>query len=374
MNKKMKLRTAKLTVLFSALLLSLLPFFDVRADDNNRIFKAEVVELIDEKKIEAEGGKESWQQDLKLRGVEGEFAGKEVIFNGIGDVELLGHNRYQQGDKVLVVESLSSTGEAKYFVNDYVRNGSLAWLFALFALALLIVGRLKGLRAIISLTLSFLIIVYYIVPQILGGADAIIVTLIGSLAILVSVIYLTEGFGRASHIASLSILISLIFTMLLSWFFVSLAKLSGLGSEEVAYLATIQGFSVDFRGLLLSGIIVGTLGVLDDVIISQISAVQHLSAANPQFKKRELFKSAHSVGVSHISSMANTLFLAYAGASFPLLILFYSGQSAFSGFGDVVNNEQIATEIVRTLSGSIGLIFAVPISTWLAVLFLHKKE
>lgn len=337
------------------------------------IFKAKVLEIVAEEEKQIDDGGSVLQQNIKLQGLSDDFKGKEVLFEGIGNLDIIGKNIYKKGDEVLVVASFSDTGEQQFYITDYVRNKSLGFLFLIFSLALLLVGRWKGLRALISLTLSFAIIVYYIVPQIIGGADAVIVTLIGSIAILFSVIYLTEGFNKNSNVASLSIFISLVFTIFLSWFFVELARLSGVSSEEIAFLADLKDVTINFKGLLLSGIIIGTLGVLDDVVVSQVAAVDQLYKANELLSKKEVFRSAYKVGISHISSMANTLFLAYAGVSFPLLILFFSGQSAFSGFFDVINNEAIATEIVRTLAGSIGLIFAVPISTWLAVVFFKEK-
>jgi uncharacterized membrane protein len=340
--------------------------------DRDLVFKAEVLRIEGEHTRENEFGQTVKEQKLILQGAEDERKGKEYIYDGIDGLDLLGRRTYMVGDKVLVVESLNDSGEATYYISDYIRNKSIFYLFALFVLALLVVGRLKGLRALVSLTISALVIVYYIIPQILSGSDAVIVSLIGSIAILFSIVYLTEGFNLKSHIASLSILISLLFTVFLSWFFVEISRLSGVSSEEVASLVGIGIGVINFKGLLLAGIIIGTLGVLDDVIISQISTVEQLYIADSNRSIREVFRAAYKVGISHISSMANTLFLAYAGASFPLLILFISGESAYHNFVDVVNNEEIATEIVRTLSGSIGLILAVPIATYLASYFLKK--
>ncbi len=159
----------------------------------------------------------------------------------------------------------------------------------------------------------------------------------------------------------------------MSWFFVKVAKLTGISSEETAYLINLGvGAKINFQGLLLAGIIIGTLGVLDDVVISQVAAVEQIIKTNPKQNFKEIFKKAHEIGVSHISSMTNTLFLAYAGVSLPLLILFLSGQSAFSSWLQIINNEIIATEIIRTLAGSTGLILSIPISTFLAVWILKK--
>jgi len=339
----------------------------------DRIFKAEVVEILQDQNTVLPDGIEVRQQNIKLRGLNSDFVNKEVVFTGIGEFDAINKHIYEVGDKVLAVASYDAENFVHYYITDYVRNESLNWLFGLFAFALLLVGRWKGLRSIISLTLTFLVIVKYIIPQILTGSDPIVVTLIGSLIILLAVIYLTEGFKRVSHIATVSMLLSLSLAIFLSWFFVEAVKLSGFSTEEMSFLVTLVGGTINFKGLLLAGIIIGFLGVLDDVVISQISTVEQLIATDPSQSRKELFKKAHKVGIAHISSMTNTLFLAYAGASLPLLVLFSSGQSAFSSFSDIINNESVAEEIVRTLTGSIGLILAVPISTWIAVRWLNKK-
>jgi uncharacterized membrane protein len=191
--------------------------------------------------------------------------------------------------------------------------------------------------------------------------------LIGSFLILFLIIYVTEGFKKRSHITVLSIFLSLVITVFLSWFFVSLTKLTGVSSEETGFLVELAGRVINFKGLLLAGIIIGVLGVLDDVVIAQVATVEQIEDVDPSLSGMDLFKRSYEVGVSHISSMTNTLFLAYAGVSMPLLILFLSGQSAFSDWTQIINNEAIATEIVRTLAGSIGLILSVPISTAIAV-------
>lgn len=340
---------------------------------SDRIFKARVTEILQDQNTRLPDGTEVRQQNVKLKGLNGDFIDKEVVFTGIGDFDAINKNVYEVGDKVLTVASYDAENNVNYYITDYVRNDALTWLFGIFALALIFVGRWKGVRSIISLVLSFLVIVKYIIPQILGGADPIIVTLIGSLVIMVAVIYFTEGFRKTSHIATVSMLLSLSLAIFLSWFFVEAVKLSGFSSEEMSFLVTLGSGTINFKGLLLAGIIIGFLGVLDDVVISQIATVEQLIEADPMQSRKELFRKAHKVGTAHISSMTNTLFLAYAGASLPLLVLFSSGQSAFTSLGDIVNNESIAEEVVRTLTGSIGLILAVPISTWIAVRWLKKK-
>jgi uncharacterized membrane protein len=154
---------------------------------------------------------------------------------------------------------------------------------------------------------------------------------------------------------------ALLLTVGLSALTVELARFSGFASEESLYLTFIDQF--DVTGLLLAGIVLGALGALDDVTVTQASAVWEVRRANPSLARRDLYQAGLRVGRDHIASTVNTLLLAYAGASMPLLLLFaLSGQS----LGIVANSEVVATEIIRTVVGSIGLVAAVPITTWLA--------
>lgn len=359
------------TILIAAIIVC--PFF-ARAQNTedaqgarNKFYQAEVIEVIKEQTTELSDGSSARQQDLKLKGLEGEIKNKEIIFNGIGNYDVAGKNLYKTGDKVLVIQSLDFEGNPSYYITDFVRTNTLWWLATAFILSLIVIGGFKGFRSILSLIFTFLVIVKYIIPKILDGADPITITLIGSFLILLLIIYVTEGFKKRSHIAVLSIFISLVITVFLSWFFVNLTKLTGVSSEETGFLVELAGRIINFKGLLLAGIIIGVLGVLDDIVIAQVATVEQIEAVDPSLSRMELFKRSYEVGISHISSMTNTLFLAYAGVSMPLLILFLSGQSAFSDWTQIINNEAIATEIVRTLAGSIGLILSVPISTTIAV-------
>jgi uncharacterized membrane protein len=367
------------TVIFLVTIFIFLPNILLAQSENSEniktetVFKAEVIEIIEERNNILGDGSESFQQNLKLKGLSGEHKGKEFEFIGINDFDVINKNYYEKGDKVLVVASVGPEG-VKYYITDYVRSNGLLWLFILFLAILILVGKWKGFRAAISLTLSFLIIVKFIIPNILAGYNPIFITAFGSILILLSVIYLTEGINKKSHIASFSIFVSLIITIIISYLFVEIARLSGLANEETAYIINIGEAVINFKGLLLAGIIIGTLGVLDDIIIAQVATVEQMYSLSKDKDPVKVFKKAYQVGISHISSMTNTLFLAYAGASMPLLLLFISGESAFSGFSEIINNELIATEIVRTLAGSIGLILSVPISTVLATYFLKTKK
>ncbi|MEA3449932.1 MAG: YibE/F family protein [Patescibacteria group bacterium] len=361
---------SKIIIIFLAVLI--LPYFVYAQTENepsDEFFVAEVIEVIKEQESVLADGKKAKQQNLLLKGLEEPFLGQEFSHIGIDEIDVISKNIYDKGDKVLVVASYDDKGESRFYITDYVRTNSMLYLLFVFVACLLIVGRTKGLRALISLALTFLVIIKYIIPQILAGTSPFLTTLFGSIIILLVIIYITEGFKARSHLAVLSIFICLFITIVISTLFVSLTKLTGVASEEISFLFYIGEQAINFKGLLLAGIIIGTLGVLDDVVISQIATVEQIAKANPAFGMRELFKRGQKVGVSHIASMSNTLFLAYAGVSLPLLLLFVSGESAFSSWGQIINNEAIATEIVRTLSGSIGLILAVPIATIISAKF-----
>jgi len=337
------------------------------------IFQARVLEIVDERTSTREDGSASIQQKLKLKGLEGSWEDKEFVFDGT-QYDVVAVNQYKVGNKVVVTYTTDVEGNDVFYVIDYVRQGTLYWLALLFAVVVIVVGRLKGLRALIVLVLTFVIILKFIIPRILAGNNPLLISIIGSLAIMVLAIYITEGLKRTSTIAVVSIFISLVITGLLSVWFTAITKLTGFAGDEAIYLTSLAGGQLNFKGLLLAGIIIGALGVLDDVVISQVSLIRELRGINPLLPKMQIYRKAMKVGVSHMSAMVNTLFLAYAGASLPLLILFSIKEPPFLTFNQILNNEMIATEIVRTLTGSIGLVLAIPIATLLAVQFVKIKK
>lgn len=337
-------------------------------------FKAKVVKILEEKEETFENNKKLKKQKLLVRGLNGKYDDKEIEIDMTGDQGSIVSNVYKVGDTVIVMQSFDEMGNGTFVVTDLVRTNIILWVFVAFVALLLVVGKFKGVRAILSLVLSFAVITEYIVPRILDGADPITVTVIGSFGILLAVVYVTEGFNKTSHIGAVSIFISLLVTIALSWFLVNIARLAGLSSEEAAFIVDIGKQSMNLQGILLSGIIIGTLGALDDIVIAQVTVVEELYSANSRMPKKEVFRKAFKVGVAHISSMTNTLFLAYAGAALPLIILYVSGQSAFGSWDVALNNEMIATEIIRTLAGSIGIVLAVPISIFISVLAVNKNR
>lgn len=342
-----------------------------QAQIEEEVFKARVIEILEQKSAARDDGSASIRQKLKLKGLEGKWRDKEIIFDGT-KIDVVSADDYEIGNKVLVNYSPGPEGEENFYVIGFSRTNQIFWLTLLFSLVVIAIGRLKGLRALVVLLLTFIIILKFIIPMILSGYDPLIISIVGSFFILILAIYITEGFERTSTIAIFAVLISLVITGLLSVWFSAVAKLTGFASEEAAYLTGLAGGNINIKGLLLAGIIIGALGALDDVIISQVATVEELKKSNPKLTKRQIYGQAMRVGISHLSSLVNTLFLAYAGASLPLLILFSLNEPPFLTFSQVIDNEMIATEIVRTFTGSIGLILAVPIATFLAVQFIKN--
>src|SRR6266545_4668381 len=249
-----------------------------------------------------------------------------------------------------------------YNIVDLERGRPMLLLTLVFVAA--VVGFGQGIRSLIGLVGSFVVIVGFIVPAILDGRSPVAVALVGSLAIMIVSLYLSHGLARKSTAAVVGTALALGLTGALAVVFVRAASLTGLASEE-ALNANFQVGGLSLRGLLLAGIIIGGLGVLDDVTMSQASLVFALRRANPAAPLSSLIGASLTVGRDHIAATVNTLFLAYAGASLPLLILF-----ATSGdpLGSVATSEVVAVEIIRTLCGSVGLIAAVPLTTVLAAL------
>jgi uncharacterized membrane protein len=285
----------------------------------------------------------------------GRNRGETVDIEQTGNPSLL---KLTPGDRVLLAELPDGPGVGWYF-EDYARRRPLLLLAAVFAAAVLLLGRWRGLFALVALAFSLVVLIRFMLPSILEGHDPVVVALVGSAAIMFVALYLSHGFNVRTTSAVAGTLISLVITGLLAGGFVHITHLTGLGSEEGEFLRVLAG-NIDLEGLLLGGIVVGSLGVLDDVTITQASAVWELSVANQAYGARQLYDAALRIGRDHIASTVNTLVLAYAGASLPLLVLFTLSSQRL---GDVLSGELVAQEIVRTLVGSIGLVASVPITT-----------
>jgi uncharacterized membrane protein len=257
-----------------------------------------------------------------------------------------------------------------YAFSDFERRPPMIGLALMFAALVIVTGRSQGLRALAGLAASLAVVIFFVVPAILEGESPTLVALFGALAIMLVTLPLAHGVGPKTIAAALGTTASLVLTLVLARVFVGLTHLSGISSEEALWLRATQG-ELSLQGLLLAGMVIGALGVLDDLTVSQSSTVLALRRANPKLGFGELFRSALTVGHDHIAATVNTLVLAYAGASLPVLLIFSLADTPLS---EAVNFEAVAEAIVAMLVGSIGLIAAVPITTALAALLATRIE
>lgn len=334
--------------------------------------EGKVTSILEEKKIAPIGiDKPQLYQKLLILITKGSLKDKTITVEN-GALPMSNLQQYKVGDELAITYSKDFEGNDVFYITDYIRRGALMWLFAIFVIMAVVIGRWQGITSLLGMGISFAVIFKFILPQILGGSEPVATAIIGSMIIIPATFLLSHGANKKTMIAIAGTVISLLVAGILAGIMVNAARLTGFASEEAGFLQVYQPGLIKMKGLLLAGIIIGVLGVLDDITISQSAIVRQLKEVNPNLKTGELYRKAMSVGKDHIASMVNTLVLVYTGAALPLLLLFINNPHPFS---EIVNYEIIADEIVRTLVGSIGLILAVPITTIIAVLaFSQKKE
>lgn len=269
-----------------------------------------------------------------------------------------------QNERVVVAYEPSAPKDLQYSVTDANRKLPLTLLAVIFAVVVVVIGRMRGIMALVALAISFVILNFFILPAILQGSNPLLVAVVGASAIMLIALYMCHGLSARTSVAVVGTLLSLVLIGLLGSVFIDWAVLTGNTDDSTGLIHGLYP-SIDMSGLLLAGVIIGSLGVLDDVTVTQTSAVWELHEANPTMGWRGLYRAGIRIGRDHIASVVNTLVLAYAGAALPLLLLFSIAQSSV---GTVANSELVAEEIVRTLVGSIGLVAAVPVTTALAAL------
>ena len=298
---------------------------------------------------------------ITVRVDEGSSAGTEAAlpeFNLTYDRTSI---RISPGDKVIVGYEDSND---YYFFVDRDRRTPLVWLAGLFAMVVVALGRLRGAMALVGMAATLVVLVAFVAPSVLDGNHPVLVAVVAAAVIAFVGLYVTHGLNTRTTVALAGTIASLGLTLGLSWIFFGLAEFTGLATEEGLTLPLIAG-DVDLASLLLGGAIIGALGALDDVTVTQVATVAELRHHNPQLPRRELIASGIRVGREHIAATVNTLLLAYAGAGLPLVLLFAVSDQSLAM---VANSELIAVEIVRTLCGSLGLVAAVPVTTVLAAL------
>ncbi len=316
-----------------------------------------------------EAGEPQVHQRLEVRFVGGPRIGQTAIVDASGGG--IGVGRFEIGDRVLVEASPDGAGGETYFVADRVRRTPLYVLFGLFVAVAVLVGRRRGLLSLVGMALSFGVIFAFVLPQVAAGRHPIGVAIAAALVVIPVTFSLSHGFNRKTAAAVAGTVIALALTGGMASVFVEAARLTGYASEEAMFLQMDHRGALNVQGLLLASIIIGLLGILDDITVSQAAIVHQLHEASPDLPIRAIFARAMDVGRDHIASLVNTLVLVYTSAAMPLLLLFQRDAAAF---GTVVNYEIVAEEIVRTLVASIGLILAVPITTAITCALIARER
>lgn len=325
---------------------------------------AEVLEITDETVREIIGtGATTMVQEVRVQLKGGDRNGEVVTM--INEVVPL-----VPGDKIFVNRIVTIGGEEYITYADFERRPVLLATFALFVVMLLFFSRWQGLRALISLGLSILAIFYILVPALLAGYDPALTTILVAAIIMALVLFGTHGFKARSTIAFIGTFAAIIITGILAFVSTYYMRMTGFSNEASVYLNFATKGQLDLAGLLLGSIVIGILGILDDVAVTQVSVVQELKRANATLKFKELYNRAIRVGQDHLGSLVNTLALAYAGIALPLMLLYAQSESAWT---ISVNQEVIAVELIRIFVGSIGLILAVPITTAAAAWYFQHR-
>lgn len=299
-------------------------------------------------------------QAIKAEVLDGPLEGKTILIEN-------DYLELKKGNKFYFNYFVDINGTERYGLLNIDRRNSLFLLIAIFVGVVIAFGRMQGIRSLIALAGSFVAIFYILLPGLLKGWNPLVASFLVASGILFVAIFFTHGFNRESLVAYSGTMISVFITGIFAMFAVEITSLSGFTGDESTYLNFGTKGTLDFTGLLLGAIIIGILGVLDDIAVTQAAIVSELYGSNPDLSKKDVYKKALRVGREHVSALVNTLVLAYTGASLPILL--YISMSDM-GFNSTINLEVFSTEIVRAIVGSIGLILTVPIVTLLAVMYL----
>ncbi len=327
-----------------------------------------IEEIVSIEKIEIENLDDvQVQTNLKIRLIEKD----KVIELQTSGLQNQKYRSYSQGDRLILSEFPTPEGETGYSIVSYDRQNTLIFLFLLFLILALIISSKRTIGAISGLIFSFFIIFSFLIPQILSGANPVFISILTSIIIIPVNFYLSHGFNKKTSVAIISTIIALVITGFLALIFMNAANITGQGLEETMLITTMINSNINIEGLLLAGVIIGTLGVLDDITISQVAIVQQITEVGEKLGVSEVFSRAMSIGKDHMASMINTLVLVYTGASMPLLILFVNAQLPLNY---ILSMEVVSIEIIRTLVGTIGLVSAIPITTFMATLVFKKDS
>lgn len=348
-----------LYVLFVFLILP----YSAYAQVDKSVVKARVIDVITESQEVVPGTQAiTVIQTLKAEILQGEEKGRIVTFEN-------DYISLEEKDTFYIGSTFDEDGVPQYRVIERDRVIPLLIFVGIFIGAIVLFGRKQGVRSLLSLAGSMFILAYVLIPSLIGGANPVLMSTFVATLILFIAIFFTHGFKRESVVAFSGTVIAVIATGILSLVALGISKFTGLGTDETVSLSIQSTVPLNFSGLLLGGIMIGVLGVLDDIAVTQVSVVRELYASAPHLTKMEVYKKSLRIGQEHVGALVNTLALAYTGASLPLLLLLPTSKYPLEV---LVSQEMFAIEIIRTIVGSIGLVLTVPVTTLLAVYALER--
>ncbi len=358
-----RMRLFKVTLLFLGLFFTSVSSLQAQEvhDDYQGTWRGKVLDVVasEVKEIPGTETKHTYQT-IRVEVLDGPKKGETITIEN-------DYLELKKGNKFYFNYLVDINGNERYGIINIDRRSSLVLIVIIFIGVIIWFGRWQGVRSLLALLASFFAIFFILLPGLLNGWNPLLTSSLVSSGILFGAIFFTHGFNRESLVAYSGTMIAVLITGLFALFAVSITSLSGFTGDETTYLNLGTGGTLDFTGLLLGAIIIGILGVLDDIAVTQAAVVSELYDSNPEMSKKEVYSRALRIGREHVGALVNTLVLAYTGASLPILLYF---KMADMSFDTVVNLEIFATEIVRAIVGSIGLVLTVPIVTILAVTYL----
>lgn len=338
---------------------------DVYIDEQVETYLAEVSSVLEKKRVLIPGT-DTYTNTQKI---EIKILNKDKE----GEIHII-ENDYltlESGDRVYIEHRTDSLGQEAYTITEAYRLHILLYILLALVFLVVVLGGKKGVLSILSLVGSYAAIYYILFPGILGGYNPVLLSGGLSVVILFFVMYVTHGFKRLTTSAYIGSCISVGITIIFSYISVKAAHLTGFTDDSSVYLNFNTNGALDFTGLLLGAIIIGVIGIIDDVAITQAAVVSELRSALPHATRLDIWKRAMSVGRDHMGAVVNSLVLAYTGTALPLMLLMYNSNINII---EMLNKEFIATEIVRTIIGSIGLMLAVPITTYISIILIKKAQ
>ncbi|QSH39472.1 YibE/F family protein [Candidatus Kaiserbacteria bacterium] len=360
---KVYIQTTLFVILLCIVFQAQITSAQVLQEDVQGVWRATVTEVLKEESVVVPGTDvKSTVQTISVELIEGERSGEVITFEN-------DYIQLDEGDTFYLNYLITINETEFYSVREVDRRIQIGFIVALFIAVIVLFGGMQGFRSLLSLAGSLLVILFILVPTLVKGYSPIPISVFVASLVLFFAVFFTHGFNKRSAVAFVGTVIAVAITGILAYFSVEITSLTGFSSDESTYLNLNTGGQLDFVGLLLAGIIIGALGVLDDIAITQVAVVRELFSSGSKLTKWDVYRKALRVGREHVGALVNTLVLAYTGAALPLLLLFSFSESSML---NIINTEVFATEILRALVGSIGLVSAVPITTFLAVHFLSS--